>query len=156
MKKVLWKVATCIAVVLMSFSVYSCGDDDDENVGSVEEIVGVWEGVTSDEWAVEDGVREEENGKDITDERYEFKSDMTFELLHKSGGTWHVSETGKWEHKSNTISLYYYYPNDGGYDYEEPDVFKILEFSAASMTLEYYWKEPGLELYAKMRYRKIS
>lgn len=37
--KTLWKLVTCVAVVLLSFSMYSCGDDDEDSIGSVDELV---------------------------------------------------------------------------------------------------------------------
>ena len=39
--KTLWKLVTCVAVVLLSFSMYSCGDDDEDSIGSVDELVGM-------------------------------------------------------------------------------------------------------------------
>ena len=41
--KTLWKLVTCVAVVLLSFSMYSCGDDAEDSIGSVDELVGMWE-----------------------------------------------------------------------------------------------------------------
>lgn len=153
--KTIWKLATCVAVVLLSFTMYSCGDDDEDSVGSVEALVGMWEGVTSDEWYIEeDGIRKEEYGKDISNERYELKSDMTFNIYY--GGKSTPSETGKWEFKKGAVHLIYYYPNDGGYDYEEPDIMKILELNSDKLIWEFYSKEPGLELYIKESFRKIS
>ena len=32
--KTIWKATVCIVAVLLSFSIYSCGDDDDDAVGS--------------------------------------------------------------------------------------------------------------------------
>ena len=55
-----------------------------------------------------------------------------------------------------TVKLIYYYPNDGGYDEEEPDIWKILEISGSTMVWEYYSKEPGLELYTKQTLRKVN
>lgn len=154
--RTLWKLATCVAIALASFSFYSCGDDDDDAKGSVNELIGIWEGVTEDEWAVEDGARDEEYGKDISNVRYELKSDMKFNYLIKYNNTWQVSETGKWEFNKNTVKLIYYYPNDGGYDEEDPDIWKILEFSPSSMVWEYHWKEPGFEIYSKQSLRKVN
>lgn len=154
--KTLRKAATCIAVLLLSFSIYSCGDDDDDAIGSVNELIGIWEGVSEDEWVVENGERDETTGEDISNERYELKADMTFNTLWKSNGTWNISETGKWEFSKNTVKLIYYHPNDGGYDEEEPDIWKILEISGSTMVWEYYSKEPGLELYTKQTLRKVN
>lgn len=151
----LWKLATCMIVALLSFSAYSCGDDEEDSVGSVEGLVGMWQGVTSDEWYIEeDGVRKEENGKDISDERYELKSDMTFNIYYGDRST--PSETGKWELKKGAVHLIFYYPNEGGYDYEEPDIMKVLELSANKLVWEFYSKEPGLELYVKETFKKIA
>jgi len=74
--RTLQKAATCIAVLLLSFSIYSCGDDDDDAIGSVNELIGIWEGVSEDEWVVENGERDETTGEDISNERYELKADM--------------------------------------------------------------------------------
>ena len=154
--KTIWKATVCIVAVLLSFSIYSCGDDDDDAKGSVNELIGIWEGVSEDEWVVEDGEREENYGKDISDERYELKIDMTFNIQKKYNNAWQVSETGKWEFDKNTVKLIFYYPNDGGYDEEDPDIMKILEFSNSAMVWEYPWKEPGFELYTKQSLRKIT
>lgn len=152
--KTIWKLATCIIVTLLSFSMYACGDDEN-SVGSVEGLTGMWQGVTSDEWYIEeDGVRHEEYGKDMSDERYELKSDMTFNIYY--GGKDTPSETGKWELKNDAVHLIFYYPNDGGYDYEEPDIMKVLELSSNKLVWEFYSKEPGLELYEKQTLKKVT
>ena len=53
--KTIWKATVCIVAVLLSFSIYSCGDDDDETVGSRDLLLGTWNGAyyLSQEW--EDG-----------------------------------------------------------------------------------------------------
>ena len=38
--KTIWKATVCIVAVLLSFSIYSCGDDDDETVGSRDLLLG--------------------------------------------------------------------------------------------------------------------
>ena len=43
--KTIWKATVCIVAVLLSFSIYSCGDDDDETVGSRDLLLGTWNGV---------------------------------------------------------------------------------------------------------------
>lgn len=55
--KTIWKATVCIVAVLLSFSIYSCGDDDDDAVGSRDLLLGTWNGVyyLSQEW--EDGKR---------------------------------------------------------------------------------------------------
>lgn len=154
--KALGKLATYMIVALLAFSIYSCDDDDNEVKASVNELIGIWEGVNEDEWVVENAGRDEKYGKDISNIRYELKSDMTFNYLKKGNNTWNVDEYGKWEFKQNTVKLIYYYPNDGGYDEEDPDIWKILEFSPSSMVWEYHWKEPGFEIYSKQSLRKVN
>ena len=43
--KTIWKATVCIVAVLLSFSIYSCGDDDDDAVGSRDLLLGTWNGV---------------------------------------------------------------------------------------------------------------
>lgn len=52
--KTLWKLATCVAVVLLSFSMYSCGDDDEDSIGSIDELVGMWEVVEHSGYEIEE------------------------------------------------------------------------------------------------------
>ena len=40
--KTIWKATVCIVAVLLSFSIYSCGDDDDDAVGSRVLLIGPW------------------------------------------------------------------------------------------------------------------
>lgn len=69
--KTLWKLVTCVAVVLLSFSMYSCGDDDEDSIGSVDELVGMWEVVEHSGYEIEDGKREEDNPSYYVGRRYE-------------------------------------------------------------------------------------
>lgn len=110
MKKVLWKVAACMAIVLMSFSVYSCGDDDDENVGSRDSLIGTWNGVyyLDQEW--EDGEMIYNHKEDLVNgpSRYsiEFKEDGTYvdtDVFVSSGSTTHYH--GKWSYSGNKLTL---------------------------------------------------
>lgn len=78
---------------------------------------------------------------------------MTFNSYSK--GSSNPSETGKWELKNGSVHLIFYYPNDGGYDYEDPDIMKIVEISADKLVWEYHWKETGWELYEKETLKKI-
>lgn len=80
-------MATCIVVAVLSLSIYSCGDDDEEKKGSVNELIGIWEGVTEDEWVVEEGEREENYGKSITNLRYELMADV-MKKIRVSGKYW--------------------------------------------------------------------
>ena len=63
--KTIWKATVCIVAVLLSFSIYSCGDDDDETVGSRDLLLGTWNGVyyLSQEW---------EDGEKVSDSKEDF------------------------------------------------------------------------------------
>ncbi|WP_195629348.1 lipocalin family protein [Bacteroides finegoldii] len=43
MGKSLWKLATCVVVILLSFSLYSCGNDNEEDTENNECLIGTWE-----------------------------------------------------------------------------------------------------------------
>lgn len=107
MKKVLWKVATCIAVVLMSFSVYSCGDDDEDSVGSREMLLGKWTGVyyLDQEW--EDGEMVHNNKEDFVNgtTRYsiEFREDGTY--VEIDGNNNANQYYGTWSYSGNKLTM---------------------------------------------------
>ena len=63
--KTIWKATVCIVAVLLSFSIYSCGDDDDDAVGSRDLLLGTWNGVyyLSQEW---------EDGEKVSDSKEDF------------------------------------------------------------------------------------
>ena len=152
--KTIWKLATCVAIALTSLSFYSCGDDDEDSIGSVDELTGMWEVIEHTGYEIEDGVREDDNSSYNVGKRYELKSDMTFNIYSKGAST--PGETGKWELKNGAVHLIFYYPNDGGYDYEDPDIMKILEISSAKLVWEYHWKQPRWQLYEKDSLKKIT
>ena len=66
---------------------YSCGDDDEDSIGSVDELVGMWEVVEHSGYEIEDGEREEDNPSYYVGRRYELKSDMTFNSYPKEAVT---------------------------------------------------------------------
>ena len=82
MKKVLWKLAACVAIALASFSVSSCGDDDEESVGSRDLLLGTWNGVYYLDQTWEDGEMINNHKEDFVNgtNRYsiEFKEDGTY------------------------------------------------------------------------------
>lgn len=107
MKKVLWKVATCIAVVLMSFSVYSCGDDDEDSVGSRDLLLGKWTGVYYLDQAWEDGELVNNHKEDFvngTSRNYiEFKEDGTYIETDFFGSTNYYH--GTWSYSGNKLTM---------------------------------------------------
>ena len=108
--KTIWKASVCIVAVLLSFSIYSCGDDDDETVGSRDLLLGTWNGVyyLSQEW--EDGEKVSDSKEDFVNgtNRYsiEFKEDGTYvekDVYNSSGSTNYYH--GTWSYSGNKLTL---------------------------------------------------
>ena len=108
--KTIWKATVCIVAVLLSFSIYSCGDDDDETVGSRDLLLGTWNGVyyLSQEW--EDGAQVSDSKEDFVNgtNRYsiEFKKDGTYvekDVYNSSGSTNYYH--GTWSYSGNKLTL---------------------------------------------------
>lgn len=107
MEKVLWKLATCLAIVLVSFSVYSCSDDDDDSVGSREMLVGRWQGITYTNIEYENGKEIHKNVEDLNTSTYKYVEEF------KEDGTWIEEENfngqikqykGKWSYSGNKLT----------------------------------------------------
>ena len=136
MKKVLWKVAACIAVVLMSLSVYSCGDDDEDNVGSRELLIGTWNGVYYLDQTWEDGEMVGNHKEDFVNgtnhQYFEFKEDGTFvekSVQVSSQNTY--SSYGKWSYSGNKLTLIDY--EDGE---EEQEVWTVTKMTDTELIFE--------------------
>ena len=108
--KTIWKATVCIVAVLLSFSIYSCGDDDDDTVGSRDLLLGTWNGVyyLSQEW--EDGEKVSDSKEDFVNgtNRYsiEFKEDGTYvekDVYNSSGSTNYYN--GTWSYSGNKLTL---------------------------------------------------
>ena len=108
--KTIWKATVCIVAVLLSFSIYSCGDDDDDAVGSRDLLLGTWNGVyyLSQEW--EDGEKVSDSKEDFVNgtNRYsiEFKEDGTYvekDVYNSSGSTNYYH--GTWSYSGNKLTL---------------------------------------------------
>jgi len=108
--KTIWKATVCIVAVLLSFSIYSCGDDDDDTVGSRDLLLGTWNGVyyLSQEW--EDGEKVSDSKEDFVNgtNRYsiEFKEDGTYvekDVYNSSGSTNYYH--GTWSYSGNKLTL---------------------------------------------------
>ena len=104
------KLVTCIAVALLSLSIYSCGGDDEETVGSRGLLIGTWNGVyyIAQEW--ENGEKINDTKEDFVNgtSRYsiEFKEDGTYtekEIYNNSGGTGYYH--GKWSYSGNKLTI---------------------------------------------------
>lgn len=140
MRKVLWKVTTCLAVVLLSFSVYSCGDDDEESVGSRDLLIGTWNGVYyhSQEW--EDGEMVDDHTEDFVngDNRYsiEFKEDGTYvekDVYNHSNSTNYYR--GTWAYSGNKLTMID--TDEGGYT----EVWTVTKMTETELVYELREKE---------------
>ena len=94
MKKVLWKITTYMSVALLIFSIYSCGNDDEDSVGSRALLVGIWNGVSGieQEWKDGDLIHDDKEDYDVN---VEFKEDGTFIERDRDGGNSSDNVTGK-------------------------------------------------------------
>ena len=108
--KTIWKATVCIVAVLLSFSIYSCGDDDDDAVGSRDLLLGTWNGVyyLSQEW--EDGEKVSDSKEDFVNgtNRYsiELKEDGTYvekDVYNSSRSTNYYH--GTWSYSGNKLTL---------------------------------------------------
>jgi uncharacterized protein (TIGR03066 family) len=104
MKKVSWKIAAYMSVVLLIFSIYSCGNDDEDSVGSRAQLVGIWNGVSGieQEWKDGDLIHDDKEDYDAT---VEFKEDGTFIERDRDGGNSSDNVTGKWSYSGNKLTL---------------------------------------------------
>lgn len=110
MRKMFWKMATCIAIVLFSFSVYSCGDDDDDPVGSRDLLIGTWSGIYYSEQVWENGKLTGDHKEDFVNgtNRYsvEFKEDGTYvgKDVYTPTGSTHT-DRGTWKYSGNKLTI---------------------------------------------------
>lgn len=81
MRKAIWKLSACIAIVLLSFAVSSCGDDDEE-IGSRADLIGMWELTHVKGGGISEGEKVNED-VDMNNMRFEFKEDGTLNWYEK-------------------------------------------------------------------------
>lgn len=140
MRKVLWKVATCMAIVLLSFGVCSCGDDDEDSVGSRDLLIGTWNGVyyLDQEW--EDGEMVNDSKMDFVNgaNRYsiEFKEDGTYvekDVYNHSSSTNYYH--GTWTYSGNKLTMID--TDDDGYT----EVWTVTKMTETELVYELREKE---------------
>lgn len=135
MRKVLWKIMTCISIVLLSFCIYSCSNDDNEDsVGSREMLLGVWSGVYYLSQGWDNGeltVNEKEDFVNGT-ERFsiELKEDGTYieKDLYPSGSIKSTSY-GTWSYTSKELILKYE-------EYEEFEKWTVTKMTETELIYE--------------------
>ena len=142
MKKVLWKIVFCISAVLLTSSIYSCSNDDDEDsVGSRELLLGTWNGIhyISQEW--ENGKQIEDSKEDLVNgtNRYsmEFKEDGTYIEKDKYINSATNIATGTWSYSGNKLTL-----NEDGDD-EEAETWTVSKMTETELAYEQRVKAKG-------------
>lgn len=105
MKKVLWRIAACVAVVLLSFSVYSCKDDDE--VGSLKDLIGIWE-IT--EATLPDGSKAHPGDSEMDELRIGFQENGVLIYYEEYRGSWREEFRGTYTYSGGKLKLL---DNDG-------------------------------------------
>mgnify|MGYP000048382002 FL=1 len=147
--KTLRLIGLAIVAIVMSVNFAACSDDDDDF--NTDDLVGLWEGVTSEFEEKENGQVVDKDTESLDDQRIRFNSDGTATSYYKSGSTWVVEDEGTWSVKDGKI----YMRADG-----EEDVVKILELNSQRLVIEI--SESGIEngvsysYYEKDTYKKIT
>lgn len=147
--KTLRLIGMAIVAIVMSVNFAACSDDDDDF--NTDDLVGLWEGVTSEFEEKENGQVVDKDTESLDDQRIRFNSDGTATSYYKSGSTWVVEDEGTWSVKDGKI----YMRADG-----EEDVVKILELNSQRLVIEI--SESGIEngvsysYYEKDTYKKIT
>lgn len=150
--KTLRLIGMAIVAVIMSVNFTACSDDDDEGEGKSlsEKLVGHWV------LTYEEGFIKEENYPDYEwshepKDEYEYFGHFTFRAdgtysQYDLDGTSNPQSIEKWTVSGDVITLI----ED---EFEQYDL-KVLEISSSKLVLEYYFKDEGYEVRAKMTYKK--
>lgn len=136
-----------IAVVaLFSLTMFSCGDDDDDNdesAGNVDNLIGTWS-------IIKDEGYEKYNGEsDPWDNTFpEGEVIVVVSADHKiSGGDFDEGST--WSYKGNKLTLNLPYKDE-----IEIQVWTVLELTSTRLVVECYEKEGENEYYQKTTFKK--
>lgn len=132
---------TGIAFIFFSLALFSCSDDE-ESVGSTDDLIGAWSVVQKEGYEKYDGETYPLNetipeGK----ETYVFNADQTL------GGN---IDTGTWSYKGNKLTLDY----TKNEDEEDVEVWTVLELTSIRLVKEYREKDGGDEFYMKVTCKK--
>lgn len=84
--KTLRIIGMAVIAVIMSVNFAACGDDDDDF--DTADLIGLWEGVSSDSVEKENGQIVDTDTDDLSDVRMRFNSDGTLVGYEKVNGVW--------------------------------------------------------------------
>lgn len=154
-----WKLLALVAFVLGSFTMYSCGDDDDEKEGidGGASIVGTWEFEKG--YYAEYGVGEDRDGwweplEKGDYDRWTFYDDGTYvhEDKYSSFGQSYRRESGSYiyrEYDSRTELIIYDNTN-----YSDRETYKILTLNGSTLVLEEEEMMSGYIIYSKEYFKR--
>lgn len=126
MKKLKFALLVAFATIFcLSFT--ACSDDDDNNIGSKEDLIGLWESRHCRGWEKEDGRIVDEWDEDYRDKRWEFKADGTCITSERSSNRWY-SETCTYTFSGGKITLYD--------KYGDSSVGTVKKLTATSLEIE--------------------
>lgn len=139
--------------MLMPISFTSCSDDDDE-IGSVSELVGTWEIVSRTYQWKEDGKVVDEETDNENDRRITFNEDGTYQVSEYYN-KWYWDEAGTWSYENGKLTIRSTYEGESW-----SETATVKELTSSKLVLEYIDKytEDGTsyEDYELSEYRKIS
>lgn len=152
-----WKLLALVAFVLGSFTMYSCGDDDDEKEGidGGTSIVGTWEFEKG--YYAEYRVGEDRDGwwetlKKGEYERYTFYEDGTYVRKYTNNNEQDRRESGSYiyrEYDSRTELIIYDNTN-----YSDRETYKILTLNGSTLVLEEEEMMSGDIIYSKEYFKR--
>lgn len=141
MKKVLWKLMACVAVVCFSLSLNSCGDDDDVTV-SKDALIGTWSIIKDEGFIKSDGEEESWNETYAEGEELVMFTENTVKLIGQ--------DTGSYSYKGNKITMDFTKNSDE----QDVEVWTVLELNATKLVMEIREKEDGYDSYEKVTCKK--
>lgn len=141
MKKVLWKLMACVAVVCFSLSLNSCGDDDDVTV-SKDALIGTWSIIKDEGFIKSDGEEESWNETYAEGEELVVFTENTVKLIGQ--------DTGSYSYKGNKITMDFTKNSDE----QDVEVWTVLELNATKLVMEIREKEDGYDSCEKVTCKK--
>ncbi|MBD3592301.1 lipocalin family protein [Bacteroides sp. GM023] len=100
--KTLRIIGMAVIAVIMSVNFAACGDDDDDF--DTADLIGLWEGVSSDSVEKENGQIVDTDTEDLSDVRMRFNSDGTLVGYEKVNGVWVEEDyVATWTYKDGKL-----------------------------------------------------
>lgn len=100
--KTLRLIGMAIVAIVMSVNFAACGDDDDDV--NTADLIGLWEGVSSDSVEKENGQIVDTDTEDLSDLRMRFNSDGTLVGYEKVNGVWIEEDyVATWTYKDGKL-----------------------------------------------------